>query len=101
MPVTIDGSPLLDELLSDSFIRDLGNDDHYRQDAIGTQLPCHVREPRQMQLVRDRHRTRRPSTVFRDNKIGFAAARIIRFEGVGPMQQNHHVRILLDRTRLP
>ena len=49
-----------------------------------------------MQLVRDGDRLRRSRTVFGDDEVRFAAARIVALERVGAMQEDHHVRILLD-----
>jgi hypothetical protein len=48
-----------------------------------------------MQLVRNSNRGCRTVTVLAQDDVGFTCARVIALEGVGPVQQNNHVRILL------
>ena len=55
----------------------------------------HIREPRQMQLMRHGDRLRRAITVLTHDQVRFTAPRIIPLEGVGPVQQNYHIGILL------
>ena len=57
----------------------------------------HIRKSRQMQLMRHGDRFRRPITVLTENQIRLATPRIIAFEGIRPVQQDDHVRILLQR----
>ena len=45
----------------------------------------HIDEPAQMQLVCHRNCRGWAISVFSENQIGFAAAWIISFEGIGPM----------------
>lgn len=51
-----------------------------------------------MQLMRHGDRPGRTVTVFGDNEIRLAAARVVPLEGVGSVQQDHHVGVLLDST---
>jgi len=45
-------------------------------------LPRHIREPRQVQLMRHRHRLRRTVAVLGQNQIGLAATRIVTLERI-------------------
>ena len=64
----------------------------------GGLLPRHVRELGQVQLVGDDDRARRAVAVLGQDQVGLAAARVVGVEGIGSVQQ-HHVRVLLQRTR--
>lgn len=61
-------------------------------------LVRHIRKPRQMQLVGNGDRLRRSRTVFGDNQVSLTTARVISLERIRPMQEDHHIRILLDRA---
>lgn len=54
----------------------------------------HIREPRQMQLMRHCDRLRRAVAVLAHDEVRFAAPRVVALEGVRPMQQDDHVGIL-------
>jgi hypothetical protein len=58
------------------------------------QLPRHVGEARQVQLVCDGHRLGRAVAVLGQNQVRFTAARVVALEGIWAVQQNDHVRIL-------
>src|SRR5690606_25491723 len=60
-----------------------------------------VSEPAVVQLMSQRHRSRRARTVLGHNHIGLTSARIVTLRRVRPVQQHHDVRVLLQRTRLP
>src|SRR6516165_3362753 len=49
-----------------------------------------------MQLVRDRNRLGRAIAVLGENEIRLSPTRIIPFEGVRPVQQDHDVSILFE-----
>ena len=59
----------------------------------------HVGEARQVQLVRDRHRSCRSCAVLGDYQVCFTTARVITFKRIRSMQQDHHVAILFYRSR--
>jgi hypothetical protein len=58
-------------------------------------LPRHVGEPRQVQLVGNRHRLGRPIAMLSQNQVRLTAAGIVTLEGIRSVQQDDHVRILL------
>ncbi len=59
----------------------------------------HVGEARQVQLMRDSHRSCWTCAVLGDNQVCFAAAGVVTFERIRPMQQDHQIAILLDTAR--
>ncbi|SKN04214.1 Uncharacterised protein [Mycobacteroides abscessus subsp. massiliense] len=59
-------------------------------------LPRHIREPRQVQLVRHGDRGRRAVTVLAQDQVGLTAARVIPFERVRAVQQDDHVGVLFQ-----
>src|ERR1700712_524889 len=54
-------------------------------------LRSEIRESRVMELVGYRDRHGWPVSVFRDDQIRLARARILGFEGIGAMDQDDHV----------
>ena len=61
---------------------------------------CHVGEARQVKLMRNGDRLCRTIAVLGQNQVCLAATGVVTFERVWPMQQDDHVRILLDCSRL-
>ena len=59
-------------------------------------LPRHVRKPRQMQLMRNGDRLRRPVPVLAQDQVGLAATRIVTLEGIWTVQQDYHIGILFQ-----
>jgi len=62
--------------------------------STSTLLPRHIREPRQVQLMRDGDRLRRTVAVFTEDQVRLAAPWIVPLEGIGPVQEDNHVSIL-------
>jgi hypothetical protein len=56
--------------------------------------PSHVGKPRKMQLVSNSHRLGRAVAVLGHNQVRLTAAGIVAVEGIGPVQQDDHIRIL-------
>jgi hypothetical protein len=63
-----------------------------------TNSPRHVGEPRQVQLVGNRHRLGRPVAMLSQNQVRLTAAGIVTLEGIRSVQQDDHVRILFERV---
>ena len=51
--------------------------------------------------MRHGHRLGRPVAVLGEDEVRFAAAWVVTFEGIRPVQQNDHVGILLQRSGFP
>lgn len=47
--------------------------------------PCHVGEPRQVQLMRDGHRLGRAVTMFGQNEVRFSPTRVVAVECIWPI----------------
>ena len=62
-------------------------------------LTAHVLEPRVVTLERDGDVGRRARTVLGDDDLGLAGLLRLLVEVVVTVQQDHHVGVLLDRTR--
>src|SRR4051794_18691654 len=67
-------------------------------DAGGTSAGAHVHETAVVALERDRDRGRRPVPVLGDDEVRLARPRALLLVGVLTVQQDHHVRVLLDRV---
>ncbi len=60
-------------------------------------LPArHIHELAQMQLVRNGNRRRRTIPMLTQDDVGLTGAWVVALEGVGAVQQDHHIRILLE-----
>ena len=62
--------------------------------------PRHVGEPAHMQLVGDSHGLGGSVAVFGDDQVSLTAAWIVALVGIGAMNEDHQVAILLDGSRL-
>lgn len=57
----------------------------------------HVGESRQVQLMRHGDRLRRAIPVLAHDQVSFTAPRVVSLEGVRPVQEDDHIRILFER----
>lgn len=55
-----------------------------------------VGEPAVVQLMRDGDRGERPGAMLAQDQVGLTGARIVPLPGVRPVDQDHHVRVLLQ-----
>lgn len=61
----------------------------------------HIRKARQVQLVRNGYRLRRTIAVLGQDQIRLPAARVVPFERIGAVQQDHEVAILFYGAGFP